>query len=149
MVDVAAGGAAPSLTPKPAHYSLPGARRHVRRPCGIVSYCPQSTRASRRRSARPCLGLRRRTLSGGNVMKTVGVLLAGLLLAGLGWPQSASADDVPPGTYRRSCGDAYLQGGTLIAACRRVNGSAQPTALPAVQYCVGDIGNLNGALTCT
>jgi hypothetical protein len=84
-------------------------------------------------------------------MRTVGVLLAGLLLAGLGWPQSASAESeaVPPGTYLRTCGEAYLQGGTLIAACRRVNGSARPTALPAVQYCVGDIGNLNGALTCT
>src|ERR1700730_18841326 len=99
MVDVAAGRAARSLTRKPANYPLRVARRHVRRPCGIVSYGPQSTRASRRRSARPCLGLRRRTLSGGNIMKTVGVLLAGLLLAGLGWPQSASAEDVPRGTY--------------------------------------------------
>ena len=82
-------------------------------------------------------------------MKTVGVFAGLVARRGAGLAQSASADDVPPGTYLRSCGDAYLQGGTLIAACRRVNGSAQPTALPAVQYCVGDIGNLNGALTCT
>ena len=91
---------------------------------------------------------RRRTLPGGNIVKMIGVLLPGLLLVGLCAMQPASAQDVPPGTYLRSCGHAYLQGGTLIAACLRTDGSAQPTALPAVQYCVGDSGNMNGALTC-
>jgi hypothetical protein len=81
-------------------------------------------------------------------VKTIGVLLPGLLLAGLCGAQLALAQDVPPGTYLRSCGNVYLQGGTLIAACQRTDGSAQPTALPAVQYCIGDIGNMNGALAC-
>jgi hypothetical protein len=81
-------------------------------------------------------------------MKTIGVLLPGLLLAGLCWPQPASAQGVPPGSYLRSCENVYLQGGTLVAACQRVDGYARPTALPAVQYCVGDIGNKNGTLTC-
>ena len=62
--------------------------------------------------------------------------------------QPASAQGVPPGSYLRSCGEAYLQGDTLIATCRRVDGYAQQTSLPAVRSCVGDIGNANGTLTC-
>ena len=62
--------------------------------------------------------------------------------------QPAAAQSVPPGSYLRSCGEAYLQGDTLIATCRRVDGYAQQTSLPAVRSCVGDIGNANGHLTC-
>src|SRR5260221_12587359 len=90
---------------------------------------------------------RRRTLPGGNIVKMIGVLLPGLLLVGLCAMQPASAQDVPPGTYLRSCGHAYLQGGTLIAACLRTDGSARPTAVPAVQDCDGDICNMNDAPT--
>ena len=81
-------------------------------------------------------------------MNTIRALLAGLLFAGLCWPLLASAQDVPPGTYLRSCGEVYLQGDTLVATCRRMDGSPQPTSLPAVPNCVGDIGNRNGRLTC-
>jgi hypothetical protein len=83
-----------------------------------------------------------------NGMKSVGALLAGLLLAGLCWPQSASAQGVPPGSYLRSCGEVYLQGDTLVATCQRADGYAERSSLPAVQSCVGDIGNRNGRLTC-
>ena len=41
-----------------------------------------------------------------------------------------------------------LQGDTLTAICRRVDGGEQPTALAAVNRCVGDIGNDNGNLEC-
>jgi hypothetical protein len=82
-------------------------------------------------------------------MKTIRVLLAGLLLAGLCWPLSASAQAVPPGSYLDTCGNAYLRGDTLVATCRRVDGYAERTSLPAVQSCVGDIGNMNGRLTCS
>jgi hypothetical protein len=81
-------------------------------------------------------------------MKAIRALLAGLLLAGLYWPQSASAQGVPPGSYLGSCGEVYLQGDTLVATCQRVDGYAERTSLPAVQSCVGDIGNRNGRLTC-
>jgi hypothetical protein len=81
-------------------------------------------------------------------MKTIQALLAGLLLAGLCWPLSASAQDVPPGTYLRSCGEVHLRGDELVATCRRMDGSAQRSSLPAVRGCVGDIGNVNGRLTC-
>src|SRR5205085_12541831 len=37
---------------------------------------------------------------------------------------------------------------TLIATCRRADGYAQQSSLPAVRSCVGDIDNANGNLTC-
>jgi len=81
-------------------------------------------------------------------MKTIQALLAGLLLAGLCWPLSASAQDVPPGTYLRSCGEVHLRGDELVATCRGMDGSAHRSSLPAVRGCVGDIGNINGRLNC-
>jgi len=81
-------------------------------------------------------------------MTRIGTLFAALLVAGLCWAPPALAQSVPPGSYLRSCGNPYLQGDTLIATCRRVDGYAQQTSLPAVRSCAGDIGNANGALTC-
>ena len=75
-------------------------------------------------------------------------MLGALLVVVASCAQPASAQGVPPGSYLRSCGEAYLQGDTLIATCRRVDGYAQQTSLPAVRSCVGDIGNANGNLTC-
>ena len=71
-------------------------------------------------------------------------LLAGLLLAG-----AAVAAQVPPGSYLRSCRQAHMEGGALIAVCRRVNGRWERTALPEAGRCVGDIGNLDGILRCS
>ena len=51
--------------------------------------------------------------------------------------------------YLRSCGEAHVRGDTLVATCRRADGNAERTSLPAVQRCVGDIGNMNGRLTCS
>ena len=82
-------------------------------------------------------------------MKMIGALgLVGLLIAGFGCAQSASAQGVPPGTYLRSCGEVHMRGDTLVATCRGMDGSARRTSLPGVQNCVGDIGNMNGQLTC-
>jgi hypothetical protein len=55
-------------------------------------------------------------------MKTIELVLGGLLVAAAYWVQPASAQGVPPGSYLRSCGNAYLQGDTLIATCRRMDG---------------------------
>src|SRR5437763_9286807 len=90
-----------------------------------------------------------RSRSGGDNMKTIGTVLGGLLVAAACWAQPASAQGVPPGSYQRSCGEAYLQRDTLIATCRRVDGYAQQSSLPAVRSCVRDIGNANGNFTCT
>ena len=81
-------------------------------------------------------------------MKTFGTVLGAFLVAAVCCSQLAAAQSVPLGSYLRSCGEAYLQGDTLIATCRRVDGYAQQTSLPAVRSCVGDIGNANGNLTC-
>jgi hypothetical protein len=64
------------------------------------------------------------------------------------WLQPASAQGVPPGSYLQSCGEVYLQGDTLVATCRRMDGAPRRSSLPGVQRCVGDIGNMNGRLTC-
>ena len=82
-------------------------------------------------------------------MKAIGTLAAGLLLGLLCWPQSAGAQQVPGGSYLRTCGEVYLQGDTLVATCRRVDGAPERSSLPAVHNCVGDIGNVNGRLACS
>lgn len=42
-----------------------------------------------------------------------------------------------------------MQGETLVATCRRVDGAPERSSLPAVHNCVGDIGNVNGRLGCS
>ena len=81
-------------------------------------------------------------------MKTRIGILGGLLLAALCWVEPAAAQGLPQGSYLRSCNGVSLQGDNLIATCRRVDGYAQQSSLPAVRSCVGDIGNANGNLTC-
>jgi hypothetical protein len=55
---------------------------------------------------------------------------------------------VPGGSYAATCTGVTMVGTTLQAACRRIDGQAQQTFLVDVNQCVGDIGNLNGILTC-
>jgi len=74
--------------------------------------------------------------------------LAVLLLAGIAWTAPAQAQGMPQGSYLQSCRDIGIQGDTLVAVCRTVDGRAQRTALDAVSRCVGDIGNNNGNLQC-
>jgi len=82
-------------------------------------------------------------------MKVLIGAVAALLFAAVCWPQPASAQGVPRGSYLRSCGGVYMDGDTLIATCRRADGYEQQTALRGVHRCVGDIGNRNGHLTCS
>jgi hypothetical protein len=81
-------------------------------------------------------------------MKLMLSVAAGLMFAGLAWTPS-QAQGVPQGSYLRSCGNVAVQGDTLIATCRRVDGGEQPTSLAAVHRCVGDIGNDDGNLQCS
>src|SRR5207248_3467335 len=76
----------------------------------------------------------------GDGMNMIRALLAGLLLVGLCWQQGASAQDLPPGSYLRTCHDVELRGDTLVATCLRTDSSPQRTSLPRVQNCVGEIG---------
>jgi hypothetical protein len=80
-------------------------------------------------------------------MRLIQNVVGALLLAGVAWAP-AQAQGVPQGSYLRSCANVVVQGDTLIATCRRVDGGEQPTSLAAVHRCVGDIGNNNGNLQC-
>ncbi len=76
------------------------------------------------------------------------IAFAALLLAGIAWSVPAPAQGVPQGSYLQSCGDIGVQGDTLFAVCRSVDGRGRPAQLPSVSRCVGDIGNNNGMLQC-
>jgi hypothetical protein len=69
------------------------------------------------------------------------------LLAGAIFVQPVQAQPAPQGSYINSCRHIGIRGDRLFADCRRMDGSWQRTALD-VAGCVGDIGNLDGRLTC-
>src|SRR5437660_12257693 len=77
----------------------------------------------------------------------LGAAIAGAaLLLSLGaMPAHAQA---PGGSYLDSCQNIRAFGDRLVADCRRVDGSWGRTALHGLGSCVGDIGNMNGQLTC-
>src|ERR1700680_5351102 len=75
-------------------------------------------------------------------------LLSGLLLAVRGWAEPVAAQGLPQGSYLQSCTRVSLRGDNLVAVCRRADGGEQRTSLAGVYRCVGDIGNINGTLTC-
>jgi hypothetical protein len=81
-------------------------------------------------------------------MKIVMGALAAVLLTGLGWSATAEAQGIPQGSYLQSCNGARIEGDTLVARCRTVDGREQRSALATVNRCVGDIGNNNGQLQC-
>jgi hypothetical protein len=74
---------------------------------------------------------------------------AALLIAAFMFLQLAHAQSAPQGTYRSSCTDVRVEDRTLTAVCRIADGREQRTSLTDVNRCVGDIGNDNGALTCS
>jgi hypothetical protein len=82
-------------------------------------------------------------------MKIVMGALAAVLLTGIGWSAGAQAQGTPGGSYLRSCEGAHIEGDTLVARCRTVDGREQRSALAGVNRCVGDIGNNNGQLQCS
>src|SRR5260221_3542634 len=54
----------------------------------------------------------------------------------------------PGGSYVGSCNNIQAFGDRLVADCRRMDGGWNRTALHDLGSCVGDIGNMNGQLTC-
>jgi hypothetical protein len=75
-------------------------------------------------------------------------MLTAVLLAGITLSAQAEAQGMPQGSYLQSCRDIGIQGDSLVAVCRTVDGRGQRTTLAAVNHCVGDIGNNNGNLQC-
>ena len=61
---------------------------------------------------------------------------------------AALATDPPPGTYLESCTAPAVNGETLVASCKRTDGSEQPSSLANYKQCAGDIWNNDGSLGC-
>ena len=80
-------------------------------------------------------------------MKTALGTFAAVLLAGTMCTQPAHAQPTPQGSYLNSCTHVGMDGNRLIADCRRPDGGWHRTVLD-VNRCVGDIGNINGQLSC-
>ncbi len=80
-------------------------------------------------------------------MKTVLGAAAAVLLAGTMCTQPAHAQSVPQGSYLDSCAHVGMDRDRLVADCRRADGGWHRTVLD-VNRCVGDIGNINGQLSC-
>jgi hypothetical protein len=72
-----------------------------------------------------------------------------LLVTGSMFVRPADAQSTPQGSYRSSCTEVRVEDRTLTAVCRIADGREQTTSLTDVNRCVGDIGNDNGALTCS
>jgi hypothetical protein len=73
---------------------------------------------------------------------------AAMVLSLAAVPVHAHAQGAPPGSYLRTCTHVATRGDTLVADCRRTDGSWGRTALRDVDRCVGDIGNMDGQLAC-
>jgi len=61
---------------------------------------------------------------------------------------SQTRSRVPQGSFQSTCRDARMAGQTLIAFCRKDDGSWQTSAIGPANQCVGDLQNVNGQLTC-
>jgi hypothetical protein len=81
-----------------------------------------------------------------HVASTLAALL--IVLASVATTHPAAAQGFPPGTYAQSCFNIQILDGTLLANCRRVNGTVRPTSLPHAYHCHGDIANQDGRLIC-
>ena len=80
-------------------------------------------------------------------MKTALGAFAAVLLASAMCTQPAHAQSVPQGSYLDSCTHVGMDRDRLVADCRRADGGWHRTVLD-VNRCVGDIGNINGQLSC-
>jgi hypothetical protein len=55
---------------------------------------------------------------------------------------------LPPGDYKRTCRDMYIQGNKLYATCQAVNGTWHGTSLTNFTQCQRPIVNEDGNLRC-
>ncbi len=60
---------------------------------------------------------------------------------------TARAENIPDGSYKRSCKDYKLDGPVLVAKCRNKNGDWKSSRI-IYRLCFGDIRNVNGELKC-
>ena len=83
-----------------------------------------------------------RHMLGGGIAALAG---ATLLLSAAALPARAQG---PGGSYLETCRDVRGFGDSIIAVCRRVDGSWARTALRDIDRCTGYISNQNGHLAC-
>jgi hypothetical protein len=57
-------------------------------------------------------------------------------------------NQIPPGSYQSSCTNARMLGGSLIAFCRKPDGTWQTAGVKQVNQCRGEIRNVSGTLNC-
>lgn len=81
-------------------------------------------------------------------MKTALGFLAAVLFAVVGSWQPAHAQPVPSGPYQSSCTEARMVGQSLIAFCKKSDGTSQTAVLADSNRCTTGITNDNGNLTC-
>lgn len=82
-------------------------------------------------------------------MKLASGLCLGLLFIGFSaLTTPVHAEGIPRGSYLNTCNGAKVEGASLVAQCRRLDGSEQHSALLNFDRCVGDIVNENGVLNC-
>jgi hypothetical protein len=91
-----------------------------------------------------------RSCRGGQVINENGNLRCGEAGEG-GWrggERGGSQGGLPPGDYKRTCQNMYMQGNTLYANCQKVNGGWNGTSLKDVGQCRTRIINNDGNLHC-
>lgn len=72
----------------------------------------------------------------------------GVLACGGGYVSTARNYGLPPGSWRSSCNDPYIEGDTLYAYCKRPEGGNLKTSID-LDRCPGQrVRNLNGTLVC-
>lgn len=71
-----------------------------------------------------------------------------LVCSGGGGVDTARSYGLPPGSWRSSCNDPYIEGDTLYAYCRRPEGGNLKSSID-LDKCPGQrVHNLNGTLVC-
>jgi hypothetical protein len=61
---------------------------------------------------------------------------------------AVQGEDLPGGSFRRSCTDVEKQDGSITAHCRRADGAWERSTLNDVDRCMGGLANIDGRLTC-
>lgn len=89
----------------------------------------------------------KRLLYGKALWTGLAVLLLALFLVPAPAPEPAQAKVLPPGSYRNSCKDCYVENGWLYCRCKNNRDGRNDTRIHYTR-CNGDIANQGGWLTC-
>src|SRR5579884_405813 len=76
------------------------------------------------------------------------VIMGCLGLALLGMPVAASAQGIPPGSYRNTCTNIRMDGDKLVAVCPNRAGGHSLTELKDPWHCADIVAGSNGLLQC-